>query len=76
MVVPRRHTAEFGTLPEPELVDLHRLLQRSVRIVNESYQPAGLNLGMNLGRPRARASPIICTTTSFRDGTAIRTSCR
>jgi ATP adenylyltransferase len=50
MVVPRRHTADFGTLPEGELADLHQLLQRSVRLVNESYQPAGMNLGMNLGK--------------------------
>ena len=50
MVVPRRHTADFGALPEGELADLHQLLQRSVRLVNESYQPAGMNLGMNLGK--------------------------
>ena len=50
MVVPRRHTADFGTLPDADLADLHRLLQRSVRVIKESYQPAGMNLGMNLGK--------------------------
>jgi ATP adenylyltransferase len=50
MVVPRRHTAEFTALPEGELADLHRLLQGSVAVVNEVYQPAGLNIGMNVGK--------------------------
>jgi len=50
MVVPRRHTAEFTALPAAELADLHRLLQDSVRVVNESYDPAGFNIGMNIGK--------------------------
>jgi ATP adenylyltransferase len=50
MVIPRRHTAEFEDLPGEELDDLHRLLQRSVRVVKEAYRPEGFNLGMNLGK--------------------------
>lgn len=50
MVIPRRHTADFGTLPDEELQDLHRLLQLAVAQVNEAYHPDGCNIGMNLGR--------------------------
>jgi ATP adenylyltransferase len=50
MVIPRRHTAEFTALPEEELFDLHRLLQRSVRLLNHAYRPEGFNIGMNLGK--------------------------
>jgi ATP adenylyltransferase len=50
MVIPRRHTAEFTELPEDELSDLHRLLQRSVRLLSQAYHPEGFNIGMNLGR--------------------------
>jgi ATP adenylyltransferase len=50
MIVPRRHTADFGALPQAELTDLHTLLQISVRVVAEGYEPAGMNLGMNLGK--------------------------
>jgi ATP adenylyltransferase len=50
MVVPRRHTAEFTALPHGELSDLHRLLQDSVGVVTEVYQPAGFNIGMNVGK--------------------------
>lgn len=49
MVLPKRHVGDFVQLSEPELVDLHRLLQTAVRLVNEAYQPEGANLGMNLG---------------------------
>jgi len=50
MVVPRRHTADFAALREEESVDLHRLLQLSVSVLQEAYRPDGFNLGMNLGR--------------------------
>jgi ATP adenylyltransferase len=49
MVVPRRHTADYPGLAPEELADLHRLLQISLRVVDEVYRPAGANLGMNLG---------------------------
>lgn len=50
MVIPRRHTADLGALPDAELDDLHRLLRRSVRVLEDAYHPDGLNLGMNLGK--------------------------
>ncbi|HME92083.1 MAG TPA: HIT domain-containing protein [Myxococcaceae bacterium] len=50
MVVPQRHTADFASLPEEESIDLHRLLQLSVSVLQEAYRPDGFNLGMNLGR--------------------------
>jgi ATP adenylyltransferase len=49
MVVPKRHVADFVQLTEAELLDLSRLLQTSVRLVNEAYHPEAANLGMNLG---------------------------
>lgn len=50
MVVPQRHTADFANLPQEESIDLHRLLQLSVSVLQEAYRPDGFNLGMNLGR--------------------------
>jgi ATP adenylyltransferase len=49
MVVPRRHVGDFPSLTDPELHDLDRLLQLSVRLIQEVYRPEGTNLGMNLG---------------------------
>ncbi len=50
MVIPRRHIAELPAVPADELADLNQLLQRSVAILGRVYLPAGLNIGMNLGR--------------------------
>ncbi len=44
--------------------------------LTEAYQPQGINVGINLGRPPAPASSITCTSTSCRAGPATRTSCR
>jgi ATP adenylyltransferase len=49
MVVPNRHTADFTSLKLEEHTEMHQLAQHSVRALEESYQPAGFNLGMNLG---------------------------
>jgi len=49
MVIPRRHTDDFTSLSEVELLDLHRLLQRAIGILREAYRPHGFNVGMNLG---------------------------
>ena len=50
MVIPRRHTADFGSLSTEELVDLHRLLQQTIGAVQSTYRPEGANVGMNLGK--------------------------
>jgi len=50
MVIPRRHSADLAALPADEFIDLHRLLQISVAVITEAYQPGGMNVGMNLGR--------------------------
>jgi ATP adenylyltransferase len=49
MVIPRRHGADFSALSEAELLDLQRLLQRSVEVIREAYSPDGFNIGMNMG---------------------------
>jgi ATP adenylyltransferase len=49
MVVPKRHLADFTQLTDAELLDLQRLLQTAVRLVEPLYRPEGANVGMNLG---------------------------
>jgi ATP adenylyltransferase len=50
MVIPRRHAADLGALPEPEFLDLHRLLRLTLELSREAYRPEGFNVGMNVGR--------------------------
>lgn len=51
MVVPYRHVATLSALEPGELQELALLTQRSEAVLTEAYQPHGLNVGINLGKP-------------------------
>ncbi|MEO8680838.1 MAG: HIT domain-containing protein [Vicinamibacterales bacterium] len=51
LVVPRRHVATLALLTRDELDEMGLLTQRCERVLTEVYQPQGINVGMNLGRP-------------------------
>jgi ATP adenylyltransferase len=51
MVVPRRHVATLAVLSDEEVVEMARLTQAAERVLTTAYQPQGINVGMNLGRP-------------------------
>src|ERR1700694_2766253 len=50
MVAPRRHVASLELLTREELSDLSEFVAQSVQRLRAAYRPAGLNVGMNLGR--------------------------
>jgi ATP adenylyltransferase len=51
MVVPYRHTGTLASLTADELSEVMRLTQRAEIVLTEAYQPHGLNIGINLGKP-------------------------
>ena len=51
MVVPRRHVATLALLTRDELTEMALLTQRCEHVLTEAFQPQGINMGMNLGRP-------------------------
>jgi len=51
MVVPRRHVAHLTALTHDELVEMAELTQLAARALTDTYQPQGINVGMNLGKP-------------------------
>jgi ATP adenylyltransferase len=51
MVVPYRHVATLSAMNAEELQELAVLTQRSEAALAEAYQPHGLNVGINLGKP-------------------------
>jgi ATP adenylyltransferase len=51
MVAPYRHAGTLSALTTDELHELAALTQRSERALTEAYQPHGLNVGINLGKP-------------------------
>jgi ATP adenylyltransferase len=50
MVAPVRHVGEFGDLTDDEALEIHRLAERGIAALAETYAPQGYNLGWNLGR--------------------------
>jgi ATP adenylyltransferase len=48
MVAPYRHVGKLEKLNKEELLDLARLAQGCVKILNKTMKPHGFNLGMNL----------------------------
>jgi ATP adenylyltransferase len=49
MVFPKRHCETLTELTEEEALDLHRVTVKTLRIIEEAYQPHGFNIGYNLG---------------------------
>jgi ATP adenylyltransferase len=51
MVVPHRHTGTLASLATEELRELMLLTQRAEIALTDAYQPHGINVGINLGKP-------------------------
>lgn len=49
LILPRRHCGSILDLSQEEFMDLQNLIRHVVRAVEELYQPAGFNMGLNHG---------------------------
>ncbi|WP_135821354.1 HIT family protein [Halostella litorea] len=49
MVIPDRHTGEYGDLSDEVLLDHARLKQRTFAALRDALDPDGFNAGLNLG---------------------------
>lgn len=50
MVVPYRHLALLDDLTEAELLEHFEMVRRMVRVLRETFNPQGFNIGINLGK--------------------------
>jgi len=50
MIAPFSHTADLAELTPDEVQEMFQLTSMAQRILKETMQPQGFNLGMNLGR--------------------------
>jgi ATP adenylyltransferase len=51
MVVPNRHIASLAAATHEELCELIELTRLSELVLVEAYNPQGINMGINLGKP-------------------------
>ncbi len=50
MVIPRAHVDDLAALSPEEYADLGEELRRVIAVLEATYAPEGMNVGMNLGR--------------------------
>ncbi len=50
MVVPYRHVFSIVDLVDDELLDISRMIQRSLLCLKEAFRPEGFNVGFNIGK--------------------------
>jgi ATP adenylyltransferase len=50
MVVPYEHVPSPDQIPAEKTVEMWELMNRSMAIIKEKFNPQGFNLGMNVGR--------------------------
>ena len=51
LIVPYRHTPSLASLTTEEAHETADLMQLCERVLLEAYQPHGINVGVNLGKP-------------------------
>jgi ATP adenylyltransferase len=57
LILPVRHEGDFLKLKDKELADLQMLLRRCIQAVSDEYDPAGFNVGLNLGAAAGAGIP-------------------
>jgi ATP adenylyltransferase len=51
MIVPNRHIGSLAAMTSEELCELGELTRLSEMAITEAYEPHGINMGINLGKP-------------------------
>src|SRR5438067_9557432 len=51
MVVPNRHVPNLAAMDRDELTEVMQFTRRSEIVLTEAYQPPGINVGTNPGKP-------------------------
>lgn len=57
LVLPKRHCGDLLHLSEAEYKDLMDLVRQSMRVLQDVYQPGGMNLGLNHGATAGAGIP-------------------
>jgi ATP adenylyltransferase len=50
MVVPYLHTSDLTSLTDDVLLNIQQVIQLTIKALNRSMKPHGINVGINLGR--------------------------
>ncbi|MBX9765854.1 MAG: HIT domain-containing protein [Bdellovibrionales bacterium] len=57
LVLPKQHCGDVQALSDEEYTDLTQLLKKSMGHVSKVYEPAGMNVGLNVGKAAGAGIP-------------------
>ena len=57
LIIPKRHTANYFDLNNEEQSDCFELLNRVKELVQQKYNPAGFNVGININEEAGQTVP-------------------
>ncbi|MEO1056999.1 MAG: HIT domain-containing protein [Actinomycetota bacterium] len=57
LVVPYREVPDLADLDDGEILDLWHTVTEAIAVVRAAYEPDGMNVGVNLGRPAGGSVP-------------------
>ncbi len=57
LVLPKKHVGELHQLSDSELLDLWKLVNRTMLCVQREMKPHGFNIGLNLGKAAGAGLP-------------------
>lgn len=57
LIIPKRQFASFFDCTDEELTTLYSLLKEAKELLNDKYQPAGFNVGVNIGESAGQTVP-------------------
>ena len=57
LVVPYREVPDLADLADDEILDLWHTVTEAIAVVRAAYEPDGMNVGVNLGRPAGGSVP-------------------
>jgi ATP adenylyltransferase len=59
LIFPIRHIEDFSDLTDKEALEMHHLTAKTISILKEEYNPAGYNIGYNVGNQSGASIPHI-----------------
>ncbi len=59
MIFPVRHVEKYSDITDEEALEMHHLTVKTISVLKDEYNPAGYNIGCNLGNGSGASIPHI-----------------
>jgi ATP adenylyltransferase len=59
IIFPKRHLLNFADVTDAEILDIHNLTTKAVKIISKAWRAEGFNIGYNIGKNSGGSIPHI-----------------